>query len=363
MILPRKINFNPGPSTLPLEVLEQIQAELFDWRGMGVSIMEISHRGSEFAKLAEEIEQDLRELMGLPNNYHVLILAGGARGQFAGIPLNLLSAQQTADYLVTGIWGKVASSEAKKYAPIQIVASSEETGFISIPKREEWKLHEQAVYFHYTDNETVSGVEFHEVPKVGQTPLICDMSSSILSKPIDPKLFGLIYAGGQKNLGIAGMTLVIIRDDLAARPAQLCTPSILNYALQLKNHSLYNTPPVFPWYVMGFVLKWIKKEGGVSKMAERNLRKSQKLYHFIDNNNFYRNPVDPAYRSRMNVTFTLADQNKDPIFLKEAEAAGLMGLKGHSSLGGFRASLYNALPEQGVDALIEFMQDFSRRYG
>lgn len=363
MKLRNNYNFNPGPSTLPFEVLEQIQAELFDWRGTGVSVMEISHRGHQFAEFAQEMEQDLRDLMSLPSSYHVLVLAGGARGQFAGIPLNLISEQQWAAYLVNGIWGKIASHEAEKYAPVKIIASSESSGFTRIPERKDWERFSDAAYFHYTENETVQGIEFNEIPKVGDVPLICDMSSSILSKPLDPTEFGLIYAGSQKNLGVAGVTLVIIRNDLAARPAQKGTPSVFNYALQIKNKSLYNTPPVFPWYVMGLVLKWIKKEGGVKEMGKRNLRKSQKLYDFIDKNDFYRNPIESIYRSRMNVIFTLAEPKKDAVFLQEAEAAGLIGLKGHSSLGGFRASLFNAMPESGVDALINFMKDFSHRYG
>jgi phosphoserine aminotransferase len=325
--------------------------------------MELPHRGNQFVEFAHEMENDLRDLMNLPPSYHVLILPGGARGQFAGVPLNLTTDREWAAYLITGMWGQMAAREAEKYTRVKVIANSEDSGFTKIPHHSQWQDFEGAAYLHYTENETVQGVEFADVPNSADIPLICDMSSNILSKPLEVTQFGLIYAGGQKNLGIAGVTLVIIREDLAARQAQKWTPSILNYAIQIKHKSMYNTPPVFPWYVMGLTFKWIKQQGGVAELARRNLHKSQKLYQFIDQHDFYINPVDSSCRSRMNVIFTLKDPQKEALFLQQAEQAGLTGLKGHKSLGGFRASIYNAMPESGVDALIAFMKTFSERYG
>jgi phosphoserine aminotransferase len=354
-------NFNSGPSMLPPEVLNQAGADLHNWRGTGVSVMEISHRSAEFAALQAEIEQDCRDLLHIPNNYQILFLSGGARGQFAAAPLNLAGENKRAAYVVTGLWSQIASEEARRYAEVSVVASSEAGGYRQIPPLAQWQDFSRAAYLHYTDNETVHGVEFPEIPDSGEVPLICDMSSSILSRPLDVSRFGIIYAGAQKNIGIAGVTLVIIRDDLAARPAQAATPSILNYALQVKNKSLYNTPPVFPWYMAGLVFKWLKQQGGVAAISERNQRKAEKLYRYIDHSGFYKNPVEPASRSRMNIIFSLPDAEKEQLFVKESKAAGFIGLKGHSSLGGIRASLYNAMPEAGVDALIHFMQEFPRR--
>lgn len=352
-------NFSPGPAMLPPEVIQQAHEEFFNWRGGGASVMEISHRSADFMALVEEIEEDCRELLSLPRNYQVLFLSGGARGQFAAIPLNLAQANSPAAYVITGLWSKIASEEARRYSQVQVVASSEASHYRNIPAREQWGDFSKAVYLHYTANETVHGIEFPETPEAGDVPLVCDMSSSILSRPLDVSRFGLIYAGTQKNLGIAGLTLVIVRDDLIARSAQPVTPSILNYATQVKNKSMYNTPPVFPWYLTGLMLKWLKKQGGVTVIGARNQRKAEKLYQYIDQSaGFYKNPVEPGFRSRMNVIFSLPAPELEQTFVTQTKAAGFIGLKGHSSLGGIRASLYNAMPEAGVDALIAFMQEF-----
>ena len=348
---------------LPPEVKEQAHTEFFNWRGLGVSIMEISHRGQAFLAFIEEVEQDCRELLNLPSHYRVLFLSGGARGQFAGIPLNLAVQNSKTAYVITGLWSKIAADEAKRYSnnPL-IVANGESSQYTQIPFVQDWRDFRGSAYLHYTENETVHGIEFDEIPEAGEVPLVCDMSSSIFSRPLDINRFGLIYAGAQKNIGIAGVTLVIVRDDLVSRPASLQTPSILNYAIQVKNKSLYNTPPVYPWYIAGLTLKWIKAQGGLTVMEERNRRKAEKLYRFIDQNPFYKNPVAPRFRSRMNVIFFLSDKEKEQLFVQEAAVVGLVGLKGHSSLGGLRASLYNAMPESGVDALIEFMQLFQSKF-
>ncbi len=355
-------NFSPGPATLPPEVLQQAHAEFFNWRGTGASIMEISHRGADFMALIEEIEQDCRDLLNLPSHYRVLFLSGGARGQFAAIPLNLAVENSQTAYVISGMWSKIASEEARRYSQVKVIASNESNSYTTITPIDQWQDFSRAAYLHYTENETVHGIEFPSVPDSGKTPLICDMSSSILSRPLDVSRFGLIYAGTQKNLGIAGLTLVIIHDDLVARPAQPITPTIFNYAAQVKHNSMYNTPPVFPWYISGLVLKWLKAQGGMVAVGARNQRKADKLYRYIDQSDYYKNPVDPAFRSRMNVIFTLPDKEKDQLFVKESQAAGFIGLKGHSSLGGIRVSLYNAMPEEGVDALIAFMQEFVKRH-
>lgn len=340
------------------EVLKQAHDEFFNWRGLGVSVMEISHRGPDFLNLMEEIEQDCRDLLNLPAHYRVLFLSGGARAQFAAVPLNLAAQNQQTAYVVTGLWGKMAAEEARRYSSPQIIANGIDTHYTQIPEFQNWLDFSRSAYLHYTDNETVHGVEFATPPDSGGIPLVCDMSSSIFSRPLDIQRFGLIYAGAQKNIGIAGVTLVIIRDDLTSRAASPVTPSIFNYALQVKNNSLYNTPPVFPWYIAGLTLKWLKAQGGLKVMGQRNQRKADKLYRFIDQSQFYSNPVATACRSRMNVIFFLPDQEQERLFVQESAKAGLIGLKGHSSLGGIRASLYNAMPESGVDALLEFMESF-----
>ncbi len=357
----RVFNFSAGPAVLPEEVLEQAREEMLDWHGSGMSVMEMSHRGKEFVSIAAEAEQDLRDLLEIPENYKVLFLQGGATGQFAAIPMNLLRGKGSADYVNTGSWSKKAISEAKKYCKVNVVASGEASNFMSIPPQSEWQLSDDAAYVHYTPNETISGVEFHWVPEV-EAPLVADMSSTILSRPIDVSKFGLIYAGAQKNIGPAGLTLVIVREDLIG-DALPQTPAVWDYKVQADADSMSNTPPTFGWYLAGLVFKWLKKRGGLQAMAELNKRKADKLYAAIDGSDFYSNPVDPAARSWMNIPFLLADSSLEKAFLEEAKEYGLMTLAGHRSVGGMRASIYNAMPEEGVDRLIEFMQDFAARRG
>jgi len=356
----RVYNFSAGPAMLPEEVLEEASNEMKDWHGSGMSVMEMSHRGKEFISIAEEARADLIELLSIPPDYKVLFLQGGASSQFSMVPMNLLRGKKTADYVNTGYWSKKAIIEAKRYCEVNIVASGESTNFTNIPNPSEWVLNPDSAYLHYTPNETIGGVEFHYVPDVGSLPLVADMSSTILSRPIDVSRFGLIYAGAQKNIGPAGLTIVIIREDLMGE-ALPYTPTMLNYETHAKNESMYNTPPTYSWYIAGLVFKWIKKKGGLKAMAEINKRKAEKLYRFIDESAFYSNPVSKECRSWMNIPFTLAEPSLEDRFLKEAERAGLVSLKGHRSVGGMRASIYNAMPEEGVDALIEFMRDFERR--
>lgn len=356
----RVYNFSAGPAMLPEAVLQRAQAELTDWRGAGASIMEMSHRGKEFVSVHAEAERDVRDLLGVPDTYRVLFLQGGATGQFAAIPLNLLRGKSKADYILTGAWGKKAIAEAKKYCDVNVAASSENRKFATIPPFADWALNADAAYVHYTPNETIDGVEFHWVPETGDVPLVGDFSSTILSRPIEVSRFGLIYAGAQKNIGPAGVTLVIVRDDLIGETL-LMTPSVFDYAQQAKSDSMLNTPPTYTLYMAGLVFQWVKEQGGLSAMAERNERKAKKLYAAIDGSGFYRNPVDPSCRSWMNVPFVLADPELDREFLEGAAQAGLTTLQGHRSVGGMRASIYNAMPEAGVDALIDYMADFEKR--
>lgn len=361
----RVFNFSAGPATLPEEVLEQVRDELLDWQGAGMSVMEMSHRGKAFMSIAEQAEADLRELLGVPDDYRVLFLQGGAAGQFAAVPLNLLGGKDAADYVVTGNWGKKARKEGGKYCDARIAASTEGGGFTDVPPRADWNLSADAAYVHYTPNETIQGVEFDEVPHIDETgdvPLVADMSSNFLSRPVDVSRCGAIYAGAQKNVGPAGVTVAIVRDDLLGR-ARADTPMVLDYKAQAEADSMLNTPPCFAWYVAGLTLQWLKRQGGLEAIAERNARKADKLYGFIDDSGFYSNPVAPGARSRMNVPFLLADDSLNAAFLEQAEAAGLPGLKGHRSVGGMRASIYNAMPEAGVDALIDFMGEFERKNG
>ena len=357
----RVYNFSAGPATLPEEVLSRAASEMLDYKGTGMSVMEMSHRSKEFISIAEQAEADLRELLNIPENYSVLFLQGGATSQFSMVPLNLLRGRNSADYINTGYWSRKAIAEAKKFCEVNIAASGEETNFTSIPPRDEWKLNPEAAYVHYTPNETIGGVEFHEVPDVGDLPLVADMSSTILSRPIDVSRFGLIYAGAQKNIGPAGLTIVIIRKDLLGG-ASSEVPTMLNYETHAKAGSMYNTPPTYSWYIAGLVFQWLKEQGGLQRMAEINKRKAEKLYTFIDNSEFYNNPVDPACRSWMNIPFTLKNPELDGKFLELAREAGLVNLKGHRSVGGMRASIYNAMPEAGVDALIGFMREFEKKY-
>ena len=356
----RVYNFSAGPAMLPEAVLLQAQGELPDWHGAGASIMEMSHRGKEFVSVAAEAEQDVRDLLNIPKNYKVLFLQGGATAQFATIPMNLLRGKNAADYILTGAWGKKAISEAKKYCTVNLAASSEDNKFSGIPAFDTWSLSKDAAYVHYTPNETIGGVEFHWVPDVGDVPLVADFSSTILSRPIDVSRFGLIYAGAQKNIGPAGVTLVIVRDDLIGTVLPT-TPSVFDYAKQAEADSMLNTPPTYAVYLAGLVFKWLKQQGGLAAMGKINEQKASKLYAAIDGSSFYRNPVEKPSRSWMNVPFVLANAELDKEFLAGATQAGLTTLDGHRSVGGMRASIYNAMPEAGVDALIAYMADFEKR--
>ncbi len=355
-------NFSAGPAVLPREVLERARDELTDWHGSGMSVMVMSHRGKEFMEIAAKAEQTLRELMAIPANYKVLFLQGGASLQFSMVPINLLHGKKKADYFNTGEWSKKAIGAAKKLCAVNVAATSEATKFTTVPERSEWKLSDDAAYVHYTPNETIGGVEFADIPQTGSVPLVADMSSTILSRPMDVARFGVIYAGAQKNIGPSGLTVVIVRDDLLGHAPADVAP-MLDYKIHADNESMYNTPPTYGWYIAGLVFEWLKAKGGLAGMAEINRRKAEKLYAYIDGSGFYRNPVDKRYRSWMNIPFTLADSVLDDPFLKGAKAAGLEQLKGHRSVGGMRASIYNAMPEAGVDALISYMTDFMQRKG
>ncbi len=356
----RVFNFSPGPAALPVEVLEQARAEMLDWHGTGMSVMEMSHRGKAFISIAEQAEADLRELLAVPANYKVLFVQGGATMQFAAVPLNLSAAGQTVDYVNTGAWSKKAMSEAKRYAAVHVAADAGEP-YASIPDVASWSRSPNAAYLHYTPNETIGGVEFHDIPDSGDVPLVADMSSTLLSRPIDVSKFGVIYAGAQKNIGPAGLTVVIVRDDLLGR-ARADIPGVLDYAAMAKEGSMLNTPPTYTWYLAGLVFQWIKRHGGLAAMGEVNRAKAAKLYAAIDGSSFYANPVAKNARSWMNVPFTLAKPDLDKTFLAEAKTAGLVTLEGHRSVGGMRASIYNAMPVAGVDALITLMQQFERTH-
>ena len=356
----RVYNFSAGPAALPESVLAKAQAEMLDWHGAGMSVMEMSHRGKEFMGIAEQAEADLRQLMSIPDNYKVLFLQGGASSQFAMVPLNLMGGTGKADYINTGSWSKKAIAEAKRYGEVNIAADT--SADFTAPRQDSLRLSDDAAYLHYTPNETIQGVEFPYIPDAGDVPLVVDVSSTILSRPMDVSRFGIIYAGAQKNIGPAGLTLVIVRDDLIGSAAE-GTPAMFDYKTHADNGSMYNTPPTFGWYLAGLVFQWLKEQGGLAGMAQINQRKAKALYDAIDGSDFYANPVDPACRSWMNVPFTLADSALDAAFLEGAAAAGLKTLKGHRSVGGMRASIYNAMPEAGVRALIEFMAEFERSRG
>ncbi len=359
----RVYNFSAGPAVLPEEVLQQAQNEMLDWHGSGMSVMEMSHRGKEFISIAEKAEAALRELLIVPPNYKVLFLQGGATAQFAMVPLNLVRGKKGADYINTGEWSKKAIKEAKKFCAVNVAASAETSNFTTIPAKAEWKLDPNAAYVHYTANETIGGVEFHWIPDTGAVPLVSDMSSTMLSRPVDVSRFGLIYAGAQKNFGPSGLALAIVREDLVGHVAANM-PTMFDYKVHVENGSMYNTPPTYAWYIAGLVFEWLKKKGGLKAMAELNERKAKKLYAYIDSTaEFYKNPVELASRSWMNIPFTLKDATLDEEFLKGAKAAQLVQLKGHRSVGGMRASFYNAMPEAGVDALIAYMKDFMRKKG
>ena len=358
----RIFNFSAGPAVLPVEVLEEAQRDLIALPGVGMSILEISHRSKPFDDVIEGCEADLRALAAIPANYHVLFLQGGASLQFSMVPMNLLPPGGSADYIVTGSWSEKAVKEAKRVGTVKIAATTAADNYARVPKQSELTLDPAAAYVHYTTNNTIFGTEWHNVPDVGRVPLVADTSSDMFSRPIDIGKFGLIYAGAQKNLGPSGLTLVIIRDDLVSRtPASLAT--MLQYGVHVENKSMYNTPPVFGVYIMRLVLKWLLKEGGLSAIDKSNARKAQKLYAEIDRTGYYRGHAQPDSRSRMNVTFRLPSEELEKKFVKESTAAGLDGLKGHRSVGGLRASIYNAFPEAGVDALVAFMKEFERVNG
>ncbi len=358
----RAHNFSAGPGALPEPVLRQAQEEMLEWRGARASVMEISHRDKAFVELAERAEADLREILAIPSGYKVLFLQGGATGQFAALPMNFAAPDQPADYVVTGAWGEKAVKEAKSLCAARVAASSEAQNFTTVPDVAAWKLSDNAAYLHVTPNETIHGVEFYDLP-TASAPVFADVSSTILSRPLDVSKYGVLYAGAQKNIGPSGITVVIVREDLLERkPRPL--PQILTYKAHADNGSMLNTPPTFGWYVSALVFEWIKREGGLSAIGERNARKAASLYSAIDGSGgFYKNPVDTRYRSWMNVPFTLIDDKLDSSFLKGAEAAGLLGLKGHRAVGGMRASLYNAVSETAVADLITYMRDFQRSQG
>ncbi len=359
----RAFNFSAGPATLPEPVLRQAQAEMLEWRDARASLVELSHRGAEFIEVAQQAEADLRRLLSIPADYAVLFLQGGATAQQALIPLNFAAPGQAADYVLSGHWGKTAVKQARPYVDVRIAASSEAGGFRDIPPREAWTLTPGAAYVHITANETIHGVEFRSAPEVGEVPLVADFSSSIASEPIDVSRYGVIYAGAQKNLGPVGITVVIVRRDLLERAGQP-RADIFDYRSHARSESMLNTPPTWNWYVLGLTVKWMLDEGGVEEFARRNARKAAMLYEVIDGSGgFYRNEVAPHARSRMNVPFFLREEALDKLFLAESKAAGLLALKGHRALGGMRASIYNAMPEEGVRALAEFMRDFQRRHG
>jgi phosphoserine aminotransferase len=358
----RVFNFSAGPAVLPLEVLEEAQRDLLSLPGVGMSILEISHRSKPFEEILAGCEADFRKLAGIPEHYHVLFLQGGASLQFSMVPMNLLTTQSSADYIVTGAWSQKAVKEARRVGGVKIAATTEAENFSRVPSQAELKLDHTAAYVHYTTNNTIFGTEFPYVPDTGSVPLVADASSDIFSWPIDVSKYALIYAGAQKNLAPAGVTLVIIRDDMLKRtPASL--PTMLQYGVHAENRSMYNTPPVFAIYIMRLVLEWLLKHGGLAEMERRNARKADKLYGAIDRTGFYRGHAAKDSRSRMNVTFRLPNEELEKKFAKEATAAGLDGLKGHRSVGGMRASIYNAFPEDGVDALVRFMAEFERRNG
>ena len=356
----RVFNFSAGPAVLPEPVLAQVRDELLDWHGSGMSVMEMSHRGKEFIEIQGQAEADLRALMGIPANYKVLFLQGGASLQFSMVPLNLLPVGGKADYVLTGSWAKKAASEAKRYGTVNVAATSAETNFNHIPTQAELKLDPGAAYVHITGNNTIFGTEYHYTPDTGAVPLVNDASSNILSRPVDVSRYGLIYAGAQKNVGPAGLTLVIVRDDLIGHCRE-GAPTLLDYAIHAENDSAYNTPPTFAIYVAGLVFKHLLKLGGLPAVEKANIEKADLLYGLLDRSSFYSCPTEPASRSRMNIPFTLANAELDAAFLAEAKKAGLVQLKGHRSVGGMRASIYNAMPLAGVKALVDFMVDFERR--
>jgi phosphoserine aminotransferase len=358
----RVFNYGAGPAMLPAAIMQQAREEFLDWHGTGMSVVEMSHRGTAFMSIAEQAEADLRTLLGVPSDYCVLFLQGGATSQFGMVPLNLAPGGASADYLCTGHWSAKAAQEAQRLCKVNLVCGAGDQPLRAVPPPHSWQRSAGAAYLYYTENETIGGIEFHSVPDAGGTPLVCDMTSSLLSHPLDVSRFGIIFASAQKNFGPSGLVLVIARRDLLGR-APKNMPSLLDYAVHDKNGSMLNTPPTFSWYMAGLAFRWIAAEGGLGEMERRALSRSGLIYSCIDAGDFYRNPVDPAFRSRMNVPFTIADDSLHDKFLDEARAEGLVDLKGHRAVGGLRASLYNGMPQEGAEVLVQFMQEFQRRHG
>lgn len=358
----RTYNFSAGPAVLPESVLQRAAAEMLDWHGSGMSVMEMSHRGKEFIAIAKKAETDLRQLLAIPETYKVLFLQGGATAENAAIPMNLLGSKTTADYINTGEWSKKSIKEAKRYCAVNVAASAEDKNFTYIPTQENWELNRQAAYVHICSNETIGGVEYHWVPETGSVPLVADMSSHILSRAVDIKKYGVIYGGAQKNIGPAGLTIVIVRDDLLGNALPI-TPSVLNWKEQADNDSMLNTPPTYSIYIAGLVFEWLLEQGGVAAIEQKNSAKAKLFYDFLDQSGFYSNPIAKADRSRMNIPFKLKNESLDEAFLKGAQQNGMVQLKGHRSVGGMRASIYNAMPIEGVQALVQYMQEFERTHG
>lgn len=358
----RVFNFSAGPATLPESVLRQAADEMLDWHGSGMSVMEMSHRGKEFIAIHAEAERLLRELLEVPSNYKVLFMQGGAIGENAIVPMNMLRGRASADYIDTGEWSKKSIKEAKKYGKVNVAASSEAGGYTSVPPRESWKLDRDAAYVHICSNETIGGVEYHWTPDTGEVPLVADMSSNFMSRPVDVSRYGLIYGGAQKNVGPAGVTLVIVRDDLIGQALPI-TPSAFDYKIQSDNDSMFNTPPTYAIYIAGLMFNWIKAQGGLTAMETHNRKKAAVLYDYLETTSFFYNPVAREDRSLMNVPFKLRDESLDGAFLKGAEARGMVQLKGHRSVGGMRASIYNAMPIEGVSALVAYMKEFEASHG
>jgi len=358
----RVFNFSAGPAVLPRQVLETARDEMLDWHGSGMSVMEMSHRGKEFIAIHAQAEAGLRELLAIPQNYKVLFLQGGAIAENAVVPMNLLRGRSAADYINTGEWSKKSIKEAKKYCHVNVAASSEDRNFSYVPPREKWRLIKDAAYVHICSNETIGGVEYHWIPDTGDIPLVADMSSHILSRPVDVSRYGLIYAGAQKNIGPAGLTIVIVREDLIGQALPI-TPSVFDYKQQAESDSMLNTPPTYAVYIAGLVFDWLKQQGGLGEIEKRNIAKAGLLYDYLDQSGIFVSPVEKRDRSRMNVPFKLRDESLDETFLKGAQQRGMSQLKGHRSVGGMRASIYNAMPIEGVQALVGYLQEFEKSHG
>jgi phosphoserine aminotransferase len=358
----RVFNFSAGPAVLPEPVLRTAADEMLDWHGSGMSVMEMSHRGKEFIAIHAQAESLIRELLNIPANYKVLFLQGGAIGQNAFVPMNLLRGRSGADYVNTGEWSKKSIKEAKKYCNVNVAATAEASHFTHVPQQAEWKLDPNAAYVHICSNETIGGVEYHWTPDTGDVPLVADMSSNILSRPVDVSRYGLIYAGAQKNMGPSGLTIVIVRDDLIGHALPI-TPSVFDLKQQADNDSMLNTPPTYAIYIAGLVFNWLKAQGGLAAMEVHNRAKAALLYDYLNSTSFYASPVAPDDRSLMNVPFKLRDESLDEAFLKGAQSRGMLQLKGHRSVGGMRASIYNAMPIEGVKALVQYMKEFEASHG